>query len=139
MSGPHHLTRFINPDDLAAPRGYTNGVLMPTGGGAGLLFIAGQVGWDADAQMTGPGLVEQFDRALASLLAVVRDAGGRPESIGKLTIFVTNKQDYLDARKALGVAYRARMGTHYPAMSLVEVRGLVEPCAVVEIEGIAVI
>src|SRR5262245_38695831 len=112
---------------------------MPTGGGAGLLFVAGQVGWDADAQMAGPGLVEQFDRARASLLAVVRDAGGRPESIDKLTIFVTNKQDYLDARQALGVAYRARMGTHYPAMSLVEVQGLVEPRAVVEIEGIAVI
>ena len=80
---------------------------------------------------------DQFDQALANLLAVVAEAGGAPESIGKLTIFVTDCAEYVAARKAIGDRYRRRMKDHYPAMTLVEVKALLEPRARVEIEGVA--
>jgi enamine deaminase RidA (YjgF/YER057c/UK114 family) len=138
MATRRHSTpapRAVNPSSLAAPRGYSNGVAYD--GPGSVLFLAGQVGWDAAGRMVSDRFDDQFDQALANLIAVVAEAGGRPESIGKLTIFVVDCAEYEAARKTIGERYRRRMGSHYPAMTLVEVRALLEPGARVEIEGIA--
>lgn len=127
----------IHPAELGAPSGYSHGMLAPPGGR--LLSIAGQIGWDADRRLAGPGFLEQFERALANVLAVVRAAGGGPEHLLRLTVYVTDKRDYLGDLKAVGAAYRRVMGRRYPAMALVEVAGLVEDGAKVEIEGTAVV
>src|SRR5690348_723019 len=124
---------FINPESLGAPRGYSNGVLTEAGGR--LLFIGGQVAWDQQQQIVSNDLVEQFDRALANVIAVVTEAGGKPDQIARLIIYVTNKNDYKDRMKEIGERYRARLGKHFPAMVLVEVAGLLEDRAKAEIEG----
>lgn len=128
--------KLINPESLGAPRGYSNGVLTEAGGR--LLFIAGQVAWDRQQRIVSTGLVEQFDRALANVITVVTEAGGRPEQIARLIIYVTDKSEYRSRMKEIGEKYRARMGKHFPAMVLVEVKGLLEDDAQVEIEAIAV-
>ncbi len=128
---------FINPESLGAPRGYANGVLTEAGGR--LLFIAGQIGWNEKQQIVSDDLVEQFDRALANVVAVVAEAGGKPAQIARLIIYVTDKNEYKTSMKEIGERYRARMGRHFPAMVLVEVAGLLEDRAKVEIEGIAVL
>jgi enamine deaminase RidA (YjgF/YER057c/UK114 family) len=128
---------IVNPEELAAPKGWNNGMLAPAGGR--LLFVAGQVGSDQSGQVEPSEFVEQFSQALVNVLAVVRHAGGDPEDIGRLTIYVTNRDEYLASRKPLGERYRALMGNHYPAIALVEVAGLVEDNALVEIEATAVL
>lgn len=128
---------LINPESLGAPRGYSNGVL--TGAGGRLLFIAGQVAWDQKQQLVAGDLVGQFDRALANVITVVSEAGGKPEQIARLVIYVTDKDEYRVHMKEIGERYRARMGKHFPAMVLVEVAGLLEDRAKVEIEGVAVL
>ncbi|PYS75115.1 MAG: enamine deaminase RidA [Acidobacteria bacterium] len=128
---------FINPESLGAPRGYANGVLAEPGGR--LLFIAGQIGWDARQQIVSDDIVAQFDRALANVITVVTEAGGRVEQIARLIIYVTDKDEYRAHMKEIGDRYRARMGKHFPAMVLVQVAGLLEDRAKVEIEGIAVL
>ncbi len=127
----------INPTELGAPSGYSHGMLAPAGGR--LLFVAGQIGWDADRRLVGPGFVEQFERALANVLAVVRAAGGGPEHLVRFTIYVTDKGDYLADLVGVGLAYRRVMGRRYPAMALLEVAALLEDSAKVEIEGTAVV
>ena len=127
----------INPESLGAPRGYSNGVLAEAGGR--LLFIAGQVAWDEQQQIVSADLVEQFDRALANVITVVREAGGKPDQIARLIIYVTDKNEYRARMKEIGECYRARMGKHFPAMVLVEVKGLFEDGAKIELEGIAVL
>jgi enamine deaminase RidA (YjgF/YER057c/UK114 family) len=127
---------IVNPESLGAPRGYSNGVVLR---GGAILFVAGQIGWDEQQRIVDGGFAAQFERALANALAVVREAGGGPESVGRMTIYVTLKQEYLDALEEVGAAYRAHMGSHYPAMSLVEVTALLEPGAKVEIEATAVL
>lgn len=129
--------KIINPESLGRPRGYSNGlVTMP---GARLLFIAGQIAWDERQRLVGEDFVEQFERALRNLLTVVSEAGGEPSSVARLAIYVTDKREYLARTKEIGELWRALMGRHYPAMSLVEVRSLLEDGAKVEIEGIAVL
>ena len=128
---------FINPESLGPPRGYSNGVLTEPGGR--LLFIAGQVGWNENQNIVGDDLVEQFARALANVVAVVTEAGGKADQIARLTIYVTNKLDYRTRLVEIGERYRARMGKHFPAMVLVEVKNLLEDGAKIEIEGIAVL
>jgi len=128
---------FINPEALGAPRGYSNGVLTDTGGR--LLFIAGQVAWNQQQQIVSDDIVEQFDQALANVLAVVSESGGNANQIARLIIYVTDKNDYRARMKEIGERYRARMGKHFPAMVLVEVAGLLEDGARIEIEGIAVL
>ncbi len=128
---------FVNPESLGPPRGYSNGVLTEPGGR--LLFIAGQVGWDENQNIVGDDLVEQFARALANVVAVVTEAGGKADQISRLTIYVTNKLDYRARLVEIGERYRARMGKHFPAMVLVEVKSLLEDGAKIEIEGIAVL
>ena len=127
--------KIVNPPSLAAPRGYSNGLAYPSGR---VLFVAGQIGWRADGTFE-EGMAAQFDRALANVMEVVRAAGGQADGIGRLTIYVTDKHAYLAATKEIGAAYRAHMGKHYPAMSLVQVAALLEDRAVVEIEATAVL
>jgi len=129
--------KFINPESLGAPRGYSNGVLSEAGGR--LLFIAGQIAWDRQQQIVSVDLVEQFDRALANVITVVNEAGGKPEQIARLIIYVTDKNEYKRRLKEIGERYRARMGKHFPAMVLVEVAGLLEDRAQIEIEATAVL
>src|SRR5438067_1937264 len=114
--------RFVNPESLGRPRGYANGALAPAGGR--LLFVAGQVAWDADQRIACADLAGQFRRALANVVTVVREAGGEPTDVGRLTIYVVDRKEYQAERRAIGEAYRAVMGRHFPAMSLVEVSGL---------------
>jgi enamine deaminase RidA (YjgF/YER057c/UK114 family) len=131
-------SRYVNPPALAAPQGFSHGVRFEPGAGA-LLFVAGQIGWTLDGRMVAADFVAQFDQALANVLAVVEAAGGDARAVGQMTIFVVDRTEYVAARRALGAVYRARMGRHYPAMSLVEVKGLLEAEARVEIEAIAVV
>ena len=125
----------INPAGLSSPRGYSHGVLAE----GRILFVAGQIGWNAAGEFVGDRFVEQFDQALANVLAVVREAGGTAESIARMTIFVVDKKEYLESQREVGECYRARMGKHYPAMTLVEVKSLLEARARVEIEATAVL
>src|SRR6266852_4318275 len=128
---------LINPESLGAPHGYSNGVLAEAGGR--LLFIAGQVAWDRQQQIVSDDLVEQFDCALANVIGVVAEASGQPEQIARLIIYVTDKNEYKTRMKEIGERYRARMGKHFPAMALVEVKSLLDDAAKVEIEGTAVL
>ena len=128
---------FINPPAWLAPRGYTNGVLAPQGGR--LLFIAGQIAWDAEQRVVSADFVAQFDQALANVLAVITAAGGRPENLARLVIYVTDKREYAAHTREIGACWKARLGRHFPAMALVEVKSLLEDAAQIEIEGIAVL
>ena len=125
----------VNPETLAPPRGYSHGMK----GSGELLFVAGQVGWDREGRLVSADFVEQFARALDNVLEVVRAAGGQPASVGRMTVFVTDKAEYLERTRDLGEAWRSRMGKHYPAMALVEVKALLEEGAKVEIEATAVV
>ncbi|HSS18799.1 MAG TPA: RidA family protein [Pyrinomonadaceae bacterium] len=129
--------KLINPESLGAPRGYSNGVLAEPGGK--LLFVAGQIAWDENRIVVSNDFVAQFDRTLANVVTVVTAAGGRPDQIARLTIYVTNKQAYVSRRDEVGQCYRAHMGKHFPAMALVEVKALVDDNAQVEIEAVAVL
>jgi NAD(P)-dependent dehydrogenase (short-subunit alcohol dehydrogenase family)/enamine deaminase RidA (YjgF/YER057c/UK114 family) len=128
---------IINPAELGAPRGWNNGMLAQAGGRT--LFIAGQTARDSSGQVSGADFVSQFDRAIGNLLSVLRQAGGEPGDIGRFTIYVTDMAQYRASLKPLGEVYRRRMGSHFPAMALVEVTSLVDPRAVVEIEATAVL
>lgn len=129
--------RVINPETLGAPRGWNHGMLAPAGGR--LLFVAGQTALDPEGRITAGTVAEQWERALSNALEVVRAAGGEPEDVGRLTIFVTDLDQYLENLKPIGAAYRSVMGRHFPAIALVEVAGLVDEGAVVEVEATAVI
>jgi len=130
-------SRSINPSELGSPRGYSNGLLVESNGQ--LLFIAGQIAWDQDQQIVSDDFVEQFDRALANVISVVKEAGGNPTNITRLGIYVTTKREYMERTKQVGDAYRKHMGKHFPAMVLLEVKSLLDDAAKVEIEGIAVL
>ena len=129
--------KLINPEALGAPSGYSNGLLVD--GGGKLLFIAGQIAWDNNQKIVSDDFVEQFDKALANVIAVIRAAGGEAENIARLVIYVTDKIEYGKRTKEVGDRYRKHMGKHFPAMVLVQVAGLLDDRAKVEIEGMAVI
>jgi enamine deaminase RidA (YjgF/YER057c/UK114 family) len=129
--------RMINPESLGVPKGWNNGVLAPKDGR--ILFIAGQAGWETDLPGTPPPFIEQFARSLDRVLAIIREAGGSPTDLARLTIYVTNVHDYHDGVKELGRIWRERLGKHYPAVALLEVKGLVDRGAVVEMEATAVL
>ena len=128
---------IVNPEELGAPRGWNNGMLAQPGGR--MLFIAGQTARDASGRVANGGFVAQFDRALGNVLVVLHQAGGEPGDIGRLTIYVSDMAQYRASLEPLGEVYRRRMGSHFPAMALVEVKSLVDPQAVVEIEATAVL
>ncbi len=128
------MSEVVQPASWPRPRGYAHGRL-----GAGrLLAIAGQIG--SEPGMTLPsGFLAQFARAIDNVLEVVQTAGGAPTDLLSLTLYVTDLRQYRAATAELGAAWRARFGTHYPAMALVEVKGLLDPKALVEIQGLAVL
>ncbi|MCH7564906.1 MAG: RidA family protein [Gemmatimonadetes bacterium] len=128
---------IINPEDLGAPKGWNNGMLAPRNGR--ILFVAGQAPSDETGVVESADFVTQFSLALARAIRVVEEAGGKVEDIGRLTIFVSDMDAYRSSTPSLGAAYRALMGRHYPAMSLVEVSRMVDDNAIVEIETTAVI
>lgn len=128
---------IINPVSLGSPRGYSNGVLAPADGR--LLFVAGQVAWNSEQRIVSNEFAAQLGQALENVITVVRAAGGEPEHVVRLVIYVTDKNDYIAALKAVGAEYRRVMGKHFPAMALVQVAGLLEPGAKVEIEATAVL
>jgi enamine deaminase RidA (YjgF/YER057c/UK114 family) len=131
------VKRAIHPLGWARPKGYSNGWLAQ----GQVLFIAGQIGWNPrlGSPKLPKGFAEQFEQALTNVLSVVREAGGRPEDLVRLTIYVTDLKDYESAAKKLGEIWRRHMGRHYPAMTLLEVSSLLERTAQVEIEGTAVL
>jgi enamine deaminase RidA (YjgF/YER057c/UK114 family) len=127
----------INPDSLGAPSGYSHGLVVDAHGK--LLFIAGQIAWDEKQKIVSDDFVEQFDRALANVVTVLSAAGGKPEHIVRLVIYVTDKIEYRERTKEVGERYRKHLGKHFPAMVLVQVAGLLDDAAKVEIEAMAVL
>jgi enamine deaminase RidA (YjgF/YER057c/UK114 family) len=127
--------KLINPPELARPRGYSHGAMAR----GHVLALAGQIGWDASGKLVSTDFAAQFAQALANLVAVLLAAGGAPEQLLSLRVYVTDKRRYLDAAKAVGAAYRNLLGRHFPAMALVQVADLLEDGALVEIEGLAVL
>jgi enamine deaminase RidA (YjgF/YER057c/UK114 family) len=130
--------KVIHPSHFPKPRGYANGILTDMPGGR-MLHIAGQIGWDKDARIVSPDFAVQFLQALDNVIDIVREAGGATEHIVKLLAFVTDLEAYRAATVAIGEGWRGRLGKYYPAMSLVKVSGLLEPGALVEIEGVAIL
>ncbi|MFV1988162.1 MAG: RidA family protein [Gemmatimonadota bacterium] len=128
---------IFNPEALGPPSGWNNGLLADAGGR--VLFVAGQAASDRDGRIVSDDFVIQFSTCLDKIISVVIEAGGNAADIGRLTIFVTDIDEYRDSRRALGAAYRERMGRHFPAMALVQVSGLVDEGAKLEIEATAVL
>jgi enamine deaminase RidA (YjgF/YER057c/UK114 family) len=129
--------KSINPESLGAARGYSNGILADAGGK--MLFVAGQIGWNKQQMLVSNDFVEQFDQALANVITVVAAAGGTAGNVAHLVIYVTDKNEYKGHLREVGERYRARMGKHFPAMVLVEVKSLLDDAAKVEIEAVAVL
>ncbi len=127
----------INPAPFGRPSGFSHGLLTPAGGR--VLFVAGQTAPAAGGLTPVDTFTAQFALALDRVLAVVREAGGDAGHIGRLTLYVTDMAAYRASRTRLGAAWRARMGRHYPAMSVVGVTALVDPAAVLELEATAVL
>jgi enamine deaminase RidA (YjgF/YER057c/UK114 family) len=124
----------VQPAHFMAPKGYANGMVVTAGR---TLHVGGQIGWEPDGRMVATDFVAQFCRALDNVLDVVRAAGGRPDDIASMTIYVTDVAAYRGALRELGAAWRERLGKHYPAMALVGVSELVHPQATVEIQAVA--
>ena len=130
------MMQILQPPDWARPKGFSNGIAVR---GGTTVYIAGQVGWTADARFVEKSFGGQFRQALANIVAVLAQAGGKPEHLVRLTWYVIDKQEYLAALREVGAAYREIIGRHYPTMAVVQVTGLVEPEARLEIEATAVI
>ena len=125
MTNPRSSTfEVVQPTGWPRPSGYSNGIRVPAG--HDLLFVAGQVAWDAENRIVSDGFAEQFEQALLNCVAVVEAAGGRSHHIVRLTVFCRDKEAYLARLSDIGKRYRAAMGNHYPVMSLIEISGLVE-------------
>ena len=127
--------RTLQPEGWAKPRGYSNGIA----GRGTAVFVAGQVGWNAQGQFETDDFAGQVRQALRNIVAVLAVAGARPEHLVRMTWYVTDRREYLDALLQVGRAYREVIGSYYPAMTLVQVSGLVEDRAKVEIEATALL
>lgn len=129
------MIKTLLPSGWKTPKGYANGIAAR----GTMVFIAGQIGWNAREEFETDDFVGQTRQALQNIVAVVKEAGGQPAHLVRLTWYVTDKDEYLTRLAAVGEAYRSVIGRHYPAMALVEVKRLVEERAKVEIEATAVI
>ena len=131
------LTQPINPPSLPKPAGFAHGLEVQ---GGKTVYMAGQVAMDKDGQVVGKGdLVAQFRQVCENLKAVVTARGGQLDDVLKLTMYVLSKSEYKARTREIGVVYREYFGRHYPAMTLVEVRGLYDDDCLIEIEGVAVL
>jgi len=129
------IHEVLQPAGWAAPRGYANGIAAR----GKQVFVAGQVGWDAQGRFTSDSFIEQTRQALANVVAVLAAAGGGPEHLVRLTWYVTSRDEYLASLPELGRVYREVLGRNFPAMAAVQVVALMESRAKVEIEATAVI
>ena len=127
--------RHLQPADWAPAKGYANGITAE----GRLVFVAGQIGWNARAEFETDAFVPQVEQALRNIVAVLAEAGAGPEHLVRLTWYVTDKTEYVAQQKEIGQAYRRVIGRHFPTMTLVVVAGLLEPRAKVEIEATAVV
>jgi enamine deaminase RidA (YjgF/YER057c/UK114 family) len=125
------------PAGWKPPIGYANGIVAPAG--ARIVFVAGQVGWNAQQVFESEALLPQFEQALRNVLAVLAEAGGRPEHIGRMTAYCCDKPGYLAVRKQLGAVWRQLMGHHYPAMSMIFVSDLLDHPGKIELEATAAV
>ncbi len=130
------MMHVLLPPGWAAPIGYANGIVAPAGR---IVFIAGQVGWNAQQQFESPDIVPQFEQALKNVLAVLAQAGGEARHIVRMTAFCCDKPAYLASRRALGAIWRQQMGSHYPAMSMIFVADLLDSPGKIELEATAVV
>jgi len=126
----------INPDELARPSGFSHAVSVTE---RRMVFLAGQIGMDRDGTVVAGGVVAQFEQALANLLTALAAAGGRPEDLVSLTLYITDVEDYQAHGREIGAAWRKLAGTEYPAMAGVGVTRLWIPDALVEIQGVAAV
>ena len=129
------MNQWLQPAGWRPPKGYANGVVAR----GRQVYIAGQIGWDGQGHFHSDALSAQVDQALRNIVAVLAEADGRPEHLVRLTWYVTSREEYLAQLREIGAAYRRVLGTHFPAMTLVQVVALVEGRAKVEIEATAVI
>ena len=124
------------PEGWAPPIGYANGIEVAAGR---IVFVAGQVGWDAQQRFHSEDIAPQFDQALSNVLAVLAVAGGKPQDICRMTAYCCDKPGYLAARRELGAIWRKHMGAHYPAMSMIFVSDLLDHPGKIELEATAVL
>ncbi len=129
----HHTT--LHPAGWPRPKGYAYGVVAE----GRVVCLSGIIGWDAEGRLVGDDLVSQVRQALTTIAALLREAGGAPSDIMRMTWYVVDKREYLAAQESLGAVYREVIGRHFPAMSVVEVSGLLEERARVEIEVTAIL
>ena len=127
--------KILQPPGWAAPKGYSNGVAAR----GAFVEIGGQIGWNTAQAFESDDFAGQARQALANVVAVLAEAGGRPEHIVRMTWYVVDRDEYVASLRDLGRAYREVIGRHYPAMTAVEVSRLVEPRAKVEIEATAIV
>lgn len=128
------MNRVLLPEGWPRPKGYSNGIEAS----GRMVFVAGQIGWDVDGAFP-EGFADQFRQTLDNTLAVLAEAGAGPEHIVRMTWYVIDKAEYLASLRDIGAVWRERIGPHYPAMAVVEVKGLIEDAARIEIETTAVI
>lgn len=126
----------LHPASWDPPIGYANGISVPAGR---IVFVAGQVGWDEKQVFHSPDIAPQFAQALDNIVAVLAEAGGRPENICRMTAYCTDKPAYLEARRELGKIWREKMGRHFPAMTMVFVSALLDEPGKIELEATAVV
>lgn len=126
---------ILQPKAWPAPKGYANGIAAE----GRQVFIAGQIGWTAQARMVSDDFVAQVEQTLANIVAVLAEAGGKPGHLVRMTWYLTDKSEYMARQKEIGSAYRRVIGRHFPAMTAIVVAGLLEEGAKVEIEATAVI
>lgn len=125
----------LQPKGWKRPKGYANGIAAE----GRMIFVAGQVGWDAEERIVGDSFAAQAEQALSNIVAVLAEGGARPEHLVRLTWFVIDKAEYLASQVAVGETYRRVIGRHFPAMSVIEIKGLYEDGAKLEIEATAVV
>jgi enamine deaminase RidA (YjgF/YER057c/UK114 family) len=130
------MIQILQPPGWARPKGYSNGIAVK---GGTTVYVSGQVAFNEKAVIEEKGFAGQFRQILKNILDVLVEAGGRPEHIVRMTWYIVDRQEYLDAIREVGAAYRELIGRHYPTMAVVQVAGLVEIDARLEIEAIAVI
>jgi enamine deaminase RidA (YjgF/YER057c/UK114 family) len=132
---PSSNLEFLQPPGWVQPKGYANGIVAS----GRQIYVGGMIGWNAQQEFTTDDISEQTRQTLENIVAILAEANAGPEHVVRMTWYVINKQEYLDAAKQIGVVYRSVMGYHFPAMALVQVVALVEDRAKVEIETTAVI